>query len=507
MLSRTATVLVSASRNPFAHFYKQVGPRLTRTQATKRMAVAGSLWTATKPQFNTKDSSARVKAAMSLYRSRGNRAVAGAHTALTTRRGGAAAHRRAAHRASGNKRKSASHRRKGAVSKGRRAASSSPALVFRKFRLAVTRRKLSATEAAFLRAAFRATASFAPAARVAAGKRVLADIRRRPAAGKRATKGRRLRRAPRKYRARRAARSHRRRASPKTRRSVVAKKVAKAPLARAVNPYQRFRQQVLKRARLPATEANKARVQRLWFLTSSQRRLGVKGRVDMAVGLLQKKRPRTAKKWAATAVKKRRVGRPLSAARNAKRPRRAAVTPTRKRNPYLRFYREMVLTGAIPNHPHRARASAVQRLWDRTKHLKTVKARIKLGRSYATGVIPLPKDPQKLRAATVAKPKARVGKAKVKKVAKVAKVAKVVKHPAPKPARAPIRFTVPAIYEKSPFAGAFIALHKYAAGATPSAKMHNVSSAWAKSAAPASVDDRRTPRQRIRAVAEVLARA
>ncbi|KAG5465905.1 hypothetical protein CUR178_00620 [Leishmania enriettii] len=59
---------------------------------------------------------------------------------------------------------------------------------------------------------------------------------------------------------------------------------------RVVTPFAAFRTEVMRRTKLPYTEANRKRVLRMWILTGQQRSLSAPKRVEMAVRLLRKDR-------------------------------------------------------------------------------------------------------------------------------------------------------------------------------------------------------------------------
>ncbi|KAG5489010.1 hypothetical protein JIQ42_00630 [Leishmania sp. Namibia] len=59
---------------------------------------------------------------------------------------------------------------------------------------------------------------------------------------------------------------------------------------KVVTPFAAFRTEVMRRTKLPYTEANRKRVLRMWILTGQQRSLSAPKRVEMAVRLLRKDR-------------------------------------------------------------------------------------------------------------------------------------------------------------------------------------------------------------------------
>lgn len=179
-----------------------------------------------------------------------------------------------------------------------------------------------------------------------------------------------------------------------------AKRAARKPSG--TTTYVVFRNRVMARSGLAVNKTNSARVLRLWILTGGQSQLSLKGRVNMAVGLVCKS--------------------------GSKR----VVTRTAAKK--------------VAKRPHARKTSHV---------------------------IPKPRAPKRKPAPLVARSRT-------------------------------VTFTVPPIYAVTPFAGAYVALHKYATGSTPTAKMQSVSRAWSESAFPAGTLDTRTPQQRIRAAADKL---
>lgn len=301
-------------------------------------------------------------------------------------------------------------------------------------------------------------------------------------------------------------------------------------------PYQHFRDAVIAKGHLTPSAALNERIFRLWLMTAPQSTRSASSRVNMAVRLIRKTDPKMKKKKKQQRAKsskkssvkgskkarrshhKKKKGsaspKKRKAAKKAKKPKKAkkakpakkwkpakktkkAKKPFKKvkktgstskksvqgrpgHNPYLRFYRELVHTGLVPNHPKGARSRRVKELWRATGHLKTMESRLKLSKAYLSGAQQMP---------AIYKKSARKS---IKSAAKAGR----------KPE--PIVFKVPHYYHRTPFSATFSALFNYAYGTTTQAKMRTVAKAWRASRLPGK--DNRSPRQRIMATARLMRR-
>ncbi|CCW63292.1 unnamed protein product [Phytomonas sp. EM1] len=151
----------------------------------------------------------------------------------------------------------------------------------------------------------------------------------------------------------------------------------------------------------------------------------------------------------------------------------------------------MVLTGCIPNHPKGMRSRVIKELWYYTNHLKTLNSRIRLGTAYATGAQEFPKSSQ-------------VAAAMNKEASsKPIKVVSPAKHRVKKASK-PISLKAPSNYEADPFLATYKVLMKYVPNKKADARMRAISKAWMRTDI-SDGKDRRTPEQRIQAVANELA--
>lgn len=198
-------------------------------------------------------------------------------------------------------------------------------------------------------------------------------------------------------------------------RVIITRKLLKHPLISSRpdfrdpnNPYAQFSRSVIHRCNLAQSTNTHNRVYRLWLLTGSQGNLSASARADMAVRLINKSSKSAARKKTTRKLKvssQRKKMRKISIKKKKARTGKAAPTTNivtkrksaaakrrraPRKNPYLKFYRAMVLTGHIPNHPKGARSRSIKQIWRNTKHLKTIESRMKLGAAYATGAQVMP---------------------------------------------------------------------------------------------------------------------
>ncbi|CCW70001.1 unnamed protein product [Phytomonas sp. Hart1] len=275
--------------------------------------------------------------------------------------------------------------------------------------------------------------------------------------------------------------------------------------------YDAFRASVMKHGNFTPSSALYKQIHRLWRLTSTQTQLSNKAREYMVLRLIKKshhgskkglpivkKQSKPSSK--SKAVQKRAVGTKKNPPKSFRKSKVSGTSRKLKgtnsksvvksRSPYIKFYRAMVITGCIPNHPKGVRSRVIKELWNYTNHLKTLSSRIKLGIAFATGAQKFPDTSQ-------------VSKIMNKKAlsAPILPVSPT-KHQDKKAPKA-VLLKVPSDYKEDPFIATYKILRKYIPNKTADGRMKAISRAWMHTNVQVG-RDRRTPTQRIQAVVNEL---
>lgn len=500
----SSAIALARRRPPFPVFYKSMMTALTDTKGPKRMQIAAALWHTTTKEFGSSASPQRTAKANELYKKYGA-AVLRLPDAKkpSTKIGSAkllktiatpAARRKVSAKSSNSKKKTKTAKRHRADPRRRRSAATPhkyTAPSYAAFCQRVVPPGIRTPPVVYMRALYTATHS----TRVQLSRQRREEIARRLVRSYHGTVA--------------AARARR----PAPKRKAAARRQKTAAVS---TPYAAFRDAVMRRARLPPSSQTSRRVYRAWVATGQQNSLSASKRVDMAVGLLRKGektskrlklKPKTSvvRKRSATAAAKKTKGstKRKSVAKRAKGSSgRKKSAGKGRRNPYITFYREMRMTGNVPNHPRGAGTRVIKELWRRTHHLSDLNARIRLSEDILAGRAPLPPRPatkpvpnkakrsaKKPRTVTSASRKLR--KATTHRVAKTAAVSK----------SGVVDFKVPPTYAKHPFAATYSALYPHLPDMSGETRMTKVANAWSKSEVR---NDTRTPRERITAVSKAL---
>lgn len=210
--------------------------------------------------------------------------------------------------------------------------------------------------------------------------------------------------------------------SPPREKAAVAKKAKRPPVA---NTFTEFRSTILTKSGIKRSVHVDQSIRRLWMLLEARHirfaqrvKIGVRMLVGMKAKALQKPVKKPGKgvagtsgvaaagksappaTGAANALKKKPVKKApkkikkLTREQRKKMELRIAKQRQRKHKEFLAFYRRMLMTGEFPQGSV-SRAKNIKDLWDNTRHLKKLEARVKLAEAHLAGAIKLPMKPEK----------------------------------------------------------------------------------------------------------------
>ncbi|KAI5691638.1 hypothetical protein MNV84_08364 [Leishmania braziliensis] len=498
MFSRSMQALL-IRRPPFASFFKAVSVPLKTTKPPLRMKAAGILWRKTAPQYGSRFSAPRVAAALQVYRKEApliNRQVR--MTARPGRRSAAAASQRKLVRTTDTKLKAIRVKR-------RQQHKKKAATPFAAFRAEVMRRtKLPSTEASRKRV-LRMWVMTGQQRSLSAPKRVEMAVR---LLNKNRKHTKRLsRKMSRKISKRRSKHADHRSAKRPARRSShklatsTKFRIASGKTKRGLRVRPSRKATALKLKSVPSKRGarrvpKKLASPKLHLARNAAAKPSASKK--KAAGRSKVPKLRASRK---TAVSKRRARKTFRAtSRRSKLQRTVAKRRTsaarHRRNPYLRFYRYMRLTGLIPNHPKILGSRQIKALWAETHALKGLNRRIARATELLekrTGLKSMVSPP------SVRRP-ARKDQSSRRRVS--------LSSPAPA-ARNDLNLLtlkqsdikVPRYYRRNPFGATYAALLPVLRDIPSSTRMSKVAKAWTHTS---MKDDKRSAKARIAAVAEAM---
>ncbi|KAG5490737.1 hypothetical protein JKF63_00859 [Porcisia hertigi] len=500
MFRRSAPALVRR-RPPFASFFKALNAPICKKEPSRIMQTAAVLWRRTAPQYGRRYCAPRVTAALSVFR-RDSRNISKEveNVARRVRNAGAASSPKPLH--------STTTRRKVFSVKRSQQPKKKGVQFFAAFQKAVMQRtKLPLTEANRKRVLrmwvmTRQQRSLSSQKRVDLAVRLLNKSQKRAKAGlsrklsKRIIK-RRITRAINKSASRsknRASRKMAKSTKPRTTSRKLKKTQRVPPIRKAA-------------VRKPRRALRKRAVR-----MASKRRASAKASIGGKVGAklsTQKQQPakrtKTHKKHAsrktAAAPAKRVAPKLRSAKLGMSKPQRIVATSSadaarRRRNPYIRFYRHMCMTGLIPNHPRRQASRQIKALWIETHSLRGLNQRIARAtellekRTGSKSMIGLPRVSPPTHGHRSSQPRAssHAGTPAALKGLNLSTLReKDIK--------------VPQYYNRNPFGATYAALLPVLKDVPSSTRMAQVAKAWTLTSVK---DDKRGAKARIAAVAEAM---
>ncbi|KAG5464429.1 hypothetical protein LSCM1_00615 [Leishmania martiniquensis] len=474
MFSRSIPALLRR-RPPFASFFKAVSAPLGKARQAQRMQTAGVLWRRTAPKFGIRFCAPRVGAALRIYRKEGK--AINRQLQMTSK---PALRSRGARPRSTPTRTPASKRR-ATYAKLSRQSKRKAVTPFAVFRTEVMRRTKLPYTAANRKRVLRLWIMTGQQRSLSAPKRVEMAVRLLKKDRKRVKKLS-MKKKIRRPRARRAAATNTKKSASRNRGTAVrsksltlAKKPKKALRSRHSRKAVAHRSKKSMRARAP-------------------RRVPPKGAVSKG----RARKISASRKAGASRRQLRRVRRAASA---KSRPQlrvatRRAKAGRRQRNPYIRFYRHMRMTGLIPNQPREVGSHQIKALWMETHSLKGLNRRIaratqlleeRTGSKSMISPPPVSIPPQKHRSPkSLSSIPSRVPAARKGLSTFPLKQSEI---------------KVPSYYNRNPFGATYAALLPMLREIPSSTRMAQVAKAWTRTTVK---NDKRSAKARIAAVAEAL---